>query len=91
LVLLLYTMQPGMWNRPSDVVTARPPGARMRISKQALWCPWSMHMQPRITVITLGADDLERSLRLYRDGLGLPTAGILGVEFEYGAVAFFAL
>ena len=27
-------------------------------------------MEPRITVITLGVDDLERSLRFYRDGLG---------------------
>jgi catechol 2,3-dioxygenase-like lactoylglutathione lyase family enzyme len=48
-------------------------------------------MQPRITVITLGVDDLERSLRFYRDGLGLPTEGIIGTEFEHGAVAFFDL
>lgn len=48
-------------------------------------------MKPRITVITIGVDDLERSLRFYRDGLGLPTEGIFGKEFEYGAVAFFDL
>ena len=48
-------------------------------------------MQPRVTVITLGVDDLERSLRFYRDGLGLPTQGIVGSEFEHGAVAFFDL
>ncbi|HEX6289116.1 MAG TPA: VOC family protein [Herpetosiphonaceae bacterium] len=48
-------------------------------------------MQPRITVITLGVDDLERALRFYRDGLGLPTEGIIGAEFEHGAVAFFNL
>lgn len=48
-------------------------------------------MKPRITVITLGVDDLERSLKFYRDGLGLPTEGIIGKEFEYGAVAFFNL
>ena len=48
-------------------------------------------MQPRITVITLGVDDLERSVAFYRDGLGLPTDGIVGREFEHGAVAFFAL
>jgi catechol 2,3-dioxygenase-like lactoylglutathione lyase family enzyme len=48
-------------------------------------------MKPRITVITLGVDDLEKSLRFYRDGLGLPTAGIVGTEFEHGAVAFFDL
>lgn len=29
--------------------------------------------EPRISLITLGVDDLERSLRFYRDGLGLPT------------------
>lgn len=46
---------------------------------------------PRLTVITLGVGDLERSLRFYRDGLGLPTEGIVGTEFEHGAVAFFDL
>ncbi len=48
-------------------------------------------MKPRITVITVGVDDLERALRFYRDGLGLPTKGIVGTEFEHGAVAFFDL
>lgn len=48
-------------------------------------------MKPRITVITLGVDDLEKSLVFYRDGLGLPTQGIVGTEFEHGAVAFFDL
>ena len=48
-------------------------------------------MKPRITLITLGVDDLERSLRFYRDGLGLKTEGIVGKEFEHGAVAFFEL
>ena len=48
-------------------------------------------MKPRITVITIGVDDLERSLKFYRDGLGLPTEGIIGKEFEHGAVAFFDL
>ena len=48
-------------------------------------------MKPRITLITLGVDDLERSLRFYREGLGLPSQGIVGREFEYGAVAFFDL
>lgn len=48
-------------------------------------------MKPRITVITLAVDDLERSLIFYRDGLGLPTEGIIGKEFEHGAVAFFDL
>src|SRR5580765_113057 len=48
-------------------------------------------MQPRITVLTLGVDDLERSVAFYRDGLGLKTDGIVGTEFEHGAVAFFDL
>jgi catechol 2,3-dioxygenase-like lactoylglutathione lyase family enzyme len=48
-------------------------------------------MKPRITLITIGVDDLERSLHFYRDGLGLPTDGIVGQEFEYGAVVFIEL
>jgi uncharacterized protein len=48
-------------------------------------------MKPRITVLTIGVDDLEASVRFYRDGLGLSTEGIIGQEFEYGAVAFFDL
>ncbi|MBE7464099.1 MAG: VOC family protein [Planctomycetes bacterium] len=48
-------------------------------------------MQPRLTVITVCVEDLERALRFYRDGLGLPTPGIIGKEFEYGAVVFIDL
>ncbi|WP_353194550.1 VOC family protein [Pusillimonas noertemannii] len=48
-------------------------------------------MKPRLSVITIGVDDLERSLRFYRDGLQLPTEGIIGEQFEHGAVAFFDL
>jgi catechol 2,3-dioxygenase-like lactoylglutathione lyase family enzyme len=48
-------------------------------------------MKPRVTLITLGVDDLQRSLRFYRDGLGLATDGIVGQEYEHGAVAFFRL
>jgi len=48
-------------------------------------------MKPRISVLTLGVADLEQSLAFYRDGLGLPTDGIVGREFEHGAVAFFNL
>lgn len=46
-------------------------------------------MKPRIKVITLGVTDLEKSLAFYRDGMGLPTQGIVGTEFEDGAVVFF--
>jgi len=48
-------------------------------------------MQPRITVLTLGVADLNKSLAFYRDGLGLPTSGIVGEEFEFGSVVFFEL
>lgn len=50
-----------------------------------------MTMKPRITLITLGVDDLDRSLAFYRDGLGFKTQGIVGKEFEHGAAAFFDL
>lgn len=45
-------------------------------------------MEPRISVITLGVRDLKRFLSFYRDGLGLPTKGIIEPEFEHGAIAF---
>lgn len=48
-------------------------------------------MRPHISLITLGVEDLERAVAFYRDGLGLPTKGIMGTEFELGAVAFFEL
>jgi len=48
-------------------------------------------MKPRISVITLGVRGLERALVFYRDGMGLPTEGVVGTEFEDGAVAFFHL
>jgi predicted lactoylglutathione lyase len=46
-------------------------------------------VRPRIKVITLGVSDLEESLIFYRDGLSLSTQGIIGTEFEDGAVVFF--
>ena len=48
-------------------------------------------MKPRISVLTLGVADLKKTLAFYRDGLGLPSEGIVGREFEHGAVAFFEL
>ena len=48
-------------------------------------------MKPRITLITLGVDDLNRAVQFYRDGLGLKTDGVVGTQFEHGAVAFFEL
>lgn len=48
-------------------------------------------MKARISVLTLGVNDLESAVRFYRDGLGLATEGIIGTEFKHGAVAFFDL
>ena len=48
-------------------------------------------MQPRLTVLTLAVDDLDRAVAFYRDGLGWPTQGIVGAEMPNGAVAFFRL
>jgi catechol 2,3-dioxygenase-like lactoylglutathione lyase family enzyme len=48
-------------------------------------------MEPRFTVLTLGVDDIEKAYRFYRDGLGFPSKGIVGKEFEHGEVAFFDL
>jgi catechol 2,3-dioxygenase-like lactoylglutathione lyase family enzyme len=47
-------------------------------------------MKPRITLITLGVDDLERAVRFYR-AMGFAIEGIVGKGFEHGAVAFFEL
>lgn len=41
--------------------------------------------------MTIGVDDLERAFTFYHQGLGLPSEGIIGREFEDGAVAFFDL
>ena len=54
-------------------------------------------MEPRIHVITLAVDDLERALAFYRDGLGLDSSGVVGTEFHdhhtdaAGAIAMFQL
>ncbi len=54
-------------------------------------------MKPRVNVITLAVADLDRALRFYREGIGLPSEGIIATEFERnehsgaGAVAMFHL
>ncbi len=48
-------------------------------------------MKPRLSLVTLGVDDLDRAVRFYADGLGLKTDGVVGRELEHGAVAFFDL
>lgn len=64
--------------------------SRTALSRFGRWGR-GLPMKPRISVITLGVADLDRALAFYRDGLGLPTDGIVGREFEHGAVAFFDL
>jgi catechol 2,3-dioxygenase-like lactoylglutathione lyase family enzyme len=53
--------------------------------------PQDPTMIPAVTLLTLAVADLDRAVAFYRDGLGWPTEGIIGKEFEHGAVAFFDL
>lgn len=53
--------------------------------------PGATDLDPNVTLITLGVDDLERAVAFYRDGLGWPTKGIIGTDIDNGAVAFFNL
>ncbi len=48
-------------------------------------------METRFTVLTLGVDNLERAYKFYHEGLGFPSQGIVGKEYEHGEVAFFDL
>lgn len=48
-------------------------------------------MKQSLTVLTLGVDNLEKSLQFYEAGLGWKTSGIVGGEFEHGAVFFIDL
>lgn len=54
-------------------------------------------MDPRVDVITLAVDDLDRALAFYRDGLGLASQGIIATEYAgdqdtpAGAIALFQL
>jgi len=74
--------------RPTEMA-GRKPSSKAIAFPEGMCC--NRRMQPRITVLTLGVDDLERSVAFYRDGLGFATQGIIGTEFENGAVAFFEL
>src|SRR5215471_8567973 len=75
----------------SGSVGATSPQIGVEFAYTLLCLTEGLHMKPRITLITLGVDDLETAVRFYRDGLGLKTDGIVGTEFAYGAVAFFDL
>ncbi|RTE87724.1 MULTISPECIES: VOC family protein [Gammaproteobacteria] len=46
-------------------------------------------MEATISYITLGVSDLKRAVEFYQKVLGLKTKGIIGEEFNDGAVAFF--
>jgi catechol 2,3-dioxygenase-like lactoylglutathione lyase family enzyme len=48
-------------------------------------------MKPRMNVLTIGVDNLDKSYEFYHTGLGLASKGIVGTEFEHGAIAFFEL
>jgi catechol 2,3-dioxygenase-like lactoylglutathione lyase family enzyme len=49
-------------------------------------------MEPRISLITLGVADLDRSIAFYRDGLGLPLRdGPSGIAFFETAATWLAL
>jgi len=54
-------------------------------------------MEPRIHVLTLAVDDLERALAFYREGLGLSSPGVVGTDYQgsqddaAGAVVMFQL
>jgi len=48
-------------------------------------------MKQRINILTLGVNDLEKSLEFFQAGLGWQTQGIIGTEFERGAIVVFEL
>jgi uncharacterized protein len=52
-------------------------------------------VEPRVDVITLAVEDLERALGFYRDGLGFESRGVIGTQWTdeesgaNGAIAVF--
>ena len=48
-------------------------------------------MEPRFSILTLGVNDIKKSYKFYHEGLGFPSKGIVGQEFEHGEAAFFDL
>ena len=45
-------------------------------------------MHPHLSVLTLAVLNLQTSLDFYCQGLGFKSKGIIGQEYENGAVAF---
>ncbi len=48
-------------------------------------------MKQRINLLTLGVSDLNNSMKFYQEGFGWQTQGIVGTEYENGAVVMFEL
>ena len=48
-------------------------------------------MKQRINILTLGVNDLKKSMEFFQKGLGWKTNGIVGAEYENGAIVLFEL
>lgn len=48
-------------------------------------------MKQRLNILTLGVKDLKKSMEFYQKGLGWQTQGIVGAEYENGAIVLFEL
>jgi len=48
-------------------------------------------MRQRINLLTVGVADLVQSMEFYQKGFGWQTKGIVGKEYEHGAVVMFEL
>ncbi|HVX00306.1 MAG TPA: VOC family protein [Candidatus Babeliaceae bacterium] len=48
-------------------------------------------MEQRLNILTLGVKDLKRSMEFYRKGMGWRTQGLVGTEYEHGAIVLFEL
>jgi uncharacterized protein len=48
-------------------------------------------MKQQINLLTLGVSDLNKSMKFYQDAFGWETKGIVGTEYENGAVVMFEL
>lgn len=48
-------------------------------------------MKQQINILTLGVNDLERSMTFYQTAFSWQTQGVVGTEFENGAIVLFEL
>src|SRR5262249_46157855 len=83
--------------RRGSPVRVRKRASQRRINERSLPVGRSRPMEPRVNVITLAVDDLERALAFYRDALGLPTDGVVATDLvdpttgAAGAIVIFKL